>query len=384
MTRADSLLRGAELPQYTTMSPRMDGIVHRRSVYVSSPGMTRTSSCGDMVRHTTAHPATVLLSTTRNGYAAQAMPRCMDGIRVQPVIPCVTPPDDAQSVVERCVDYCTSVLATYRAAVRISLSPQRMYQVSMAGAMIVGMASMSMIYRNLGSNAFADMPDRGITEVATASLDDVPTDAAVVPEETQPVKVIHNRSVPADDAPVAADQSLASHDSVTDTDTERQTNTDTEQKSVDSVKKADTLPDTPFTKEAKKMVKGYPIEQMLPYILEQDPEVAKYLIAIAKQESQWGKRVPKLDGKDCYNYWGYRGQRGRMGTGGHTCFDSPEDAVATVGKRLHTLIYDNNRTTAKKLVVWKCGSTCAGHDDAGVDRWIDVVSAYHGKLSHKS
>jgi hypothetical protein len=129
------------------------------------------------------------------------------------------------------------------------------------------------------------------------------------------------------------------------------------------------------------MVEGYPIEKMLPYILKQDPEVAKYLIAMAKQESQWGKRVPVLNGQDCYNYWGFRSKRKLMGSGGHTCFNSRKDAVETVGRRIHELIYEYDRKTAERLIVWKCGNSCAGHSPEGVSRWIGTVDTYYQRLS---
>lgn len=127
------------------------------------------------------------------------------------------------------------------------------------------------------------------------------------------------------------------------------------------------------------MVKGYPIEQMLPYIFEKDNMTAAFLVSIAKKESNWGKRVPVLDGEDCFNYWGYRGIRDRMGTGGHTCFDSPEDAVDTVGDRIETLIRKYELTTPEDMIIWKCGSSCAGHSDYGVRKWILDVSYYFEK-----
>ncbi|MEI7750308.1 MAG: hypothetical protein WCJ25_04900 [Candidatus Moraniibacteriota bacterium] len=136
-----------------------------------------------------------------------------------------------------------------------------------------------------------------------------------------------------------------------------------------------------FENRIREMVKGYPIEDMVPYIVEQDRTVATYLIAIAKKESGWGVHVPVLDGQDCFNYWGYRGIRLMMGTGGHTCFNSRKDAVETVGKRLHTLIYDNNLSTPEELIVWKCGSTCAGHDPYSVQKWISDVDMYYEKLN---
>jgi hypothetical protein len=130
----------------------------------------------------------------------------------------------------------------------------------------------------------------------------------------------------------------------------------------------------------KEMVAGYPIEQMVPYILEKDNLTAAFLVSIAKKESNWGKRVPVLDGEDCFNYWGYRGIRDRMGTGGHTCFDSPKDAVDTVGKRIETLIRKYDLKTPSDMIIWKCGSSCAGHSDSGVRKWISDVELYFKKI----
>lgn len=138
-----------------------------------------------------------------------------------------------------------------------------------------------------------------------------------------------------------------------------------------------------FEKRAKEIVKGYPIEKMLPYIFKQDLDVAVYLIAISKQESAWGKRKPVLNGKECYNYWGYRGKREKMGSGGHTCFNSRKDAVETVGKRIHDLVYKYDRKTPDKMIVWKCGSSCEGHSSEGVDRWIKTIKTYRDDLLGK-
>ncbi|TSC93676.1 MAG: Uncharacterized protein Athens071425_153 [Parcubacteria group bacterium Athens0714_25] len=128
------------------------------------------------------------------------------------------------------------------------------------------------------------------------------------------------------------------------------------------------------------MTNGYPIENMIPLISRQDEEVAAFLISIAKKESNWGKRSPKLNGKDCYNYWGYRGIRDKMGTGGHTCFDNPRDAVQTVSKRIKKLI-NQDINTPSKMIVWKCGYSCAAHSDYSVNKWISDVDYYFGKIN---
>ncbi len=136
-----------------------------------------------------------------------------------------------------------------------------------------------------------------------------------------------------------------------------------------------------FDERVRAMVKGYPIEAMVPYILKQDRMVAAFLVSIAKKESAWGKRVPVLDGQDCFNYWGYRGIRPLMGTGGHTCFNGRQDAVTTVAKRLKTLIEQNRLNTPEKMIIWKCGSSCSGHSTESVRKWISDVDMYFSALN---
>ncbi len=131
--------------------------------------------------------------------------------------------------------------------------------------------------------------------------------------------------------------------------------------------------------QTTKMLQGYPMEAMAPYIAQQDPQVAAFLVAIAKKESAWGKRAPKLNGEDCFNYWGFRQKRERMGSGGHTCFDSPREAVAVVSDRIEDLIkkkYD----TPQEMVVWKCGYTCQGHSNTSVAKWIQDVDYYYNMM----
>lgn len=129
------------------------------------------------------------------------------------------------------------------------------------------------------------------------------------------------------------------------------------------------------------MVVGHPIEAMIPYIANEDPETAKFLVSIAKKESNWGKYAPKNElGESCYNYWGYRGQTESVTRSGYSCFKSPKEAVAVVGRRLNYLIWDLRLDTPEELIVWKCGFSCAGHSSYGVNKWIQDVDYYAQKI----
>lgn len=133
-------------------------------------------------------------------------------------------------------------------------------------------------------------------------------------------------------------------------------------------------------KEIGKMVTGYPIEKMIPFIAKQDEKVAAFMVAIAKKESAWGERVPVLNGEDCFNYWGFRLKSDRMGSGGHTCFDSPEEAVEIVGTRLSHLVNEEKIDTPKEMVIWKCGYGCDGPAAEGSQKWIKDVDYYYKQM----
>lgn len=142
----------------------------------------------------------------------------------------------------------------------------------------------------------------------------------------------------------------------------------------------DRTPDPALVARANEMLEGTPMKAMVPSIVRQEPEIAALLVAIGKKESQWGERVPVLDGRDCYNYWGYRGKAEEMGTGGHTCFRSPEHAVRVVSKRLRKLVYVEKLDTPEKLIVWKCGYSCADHDPTSVEKWKSDVRHYYDQF----
>jgi hypothetical protein len=215
------------------------------------------------------------------------------------------------------------------------LSMVKMWNVSIVGALIFGMFIMTFIYRYLGQNVVAV---EGLSSLAkTAEMMEMEK-GMVLGSESEREKA-------------EADHVLKIENEYED-----------EKKIQENI---------------EKMVEGYPIEKMIPQIVKQDATVAAFLVSIAKKESNWGKRVPTLDGQDCYNYWGYRGIRPRMGTGGHTCFDSREDAVKTVGKRLQNIIEKENIKTPEEMVrVWKCGYDCSWDNPSAVRKWVSDVKGY--------
>lgn len=127
------------------------------------------------------------------------------------------------------------------------------------------------------------------------------------------------------------------------------------------------------------MVGEAPIKEMVPYIAQHEQTVAALIVGIAKKESSWGEHAPTLDGKDCFNYWGYKGAGSRGTAMGYGCFASPEEGVNVIGSRIGELV-GKNLTTPSKMVVWKCGSSCAGHDPVAVKKWITDVDAYFSKI----
>ncbi len=151
---------------------------------------------------------------------------------------------------------------------------------------------------------------------------------------------------------------------------------------VPTIQKVSPKKSTVLEKEIKEMVKGYPIEEMTPYIASYDREVAAFLVGIAKKESNWGKRKPVLAGEDCYNYWGFRMKSERMGSGGHTCFDNPKEAVDAVASRIDQMVKEENLDTPKKMAVWKCGYNCT-HPTASVKKWEQDVEYYYDQLADK-
>jgi hypothetical protein len=224
----------------------------------------------------------------------------------------------------------------------------RLWNFSMVGAVVLGMVTMTFIYQYLGPGALADSQSKDPLSI-TGVQDNEATQkiAGILEEKTQ-----KNEK---DDSYAYFEKTI---------------------QNLRNAKKED------FERKIEEMVEGYPIEEMVPYIAKKDPVVAAFLVSIARKESGWGVHVPVLNGQDCYNYWGYRGQRKLMGTGGHTCFNSREDAVDTVAKRIDFLVNNKKLNTPEKMVIWKCGSDCeATGGQAAARKWISDVNLYFEKLN---
>ncbi|OGI25143.1 MAG: hypothetical protein A3J76_02965 [Candidatus Moranbacteria bacterium RBG_13_45_13] len=131
-------------------------------------------------------------------------------------------------------------------------------------------------------------------------------------------------------------------------------------------------------KQIRKLIKGYPIEKMTPYISKKDEKVAAFLVAIAKKESNWGVYSPKKNGRECYNYWGYRGQENPTPSG-YSCFSSPQQAVNIVGKRINNLVAQKV-DTPREMVLWKCGDGCTRSGARGEAKWVRDVEFFYKKI----
>ena len=152
---------------------------------------------------------------------------------------------------------------------------------------------------------------------------------------------------------------------------------------VDKNKKEKEVSSVDFSSDLEskidRIVSGYPIEEMVPYISKEDRTTASFLVAIAKKESNWGKFSPQKNGKNCYNYWGYRGTYNRTDSG-YSCFDTPEQAVNVVGERIGEFIADKIDNPKKMVVAWKCGFDCGSHSFWSVKKWEWDVGYYFKKI----
>ena len=235
-----------------------------------------------------------------------------------------------------------------------NMSTVKLWNVSIVGSLVVGMFLMTFIYRYLGQGAAA---------VSIRSNEAVSAQEVLGGQRGQVLG--------AD----AENDSFGKQDSSQVENYVSQIMQDYQDKSNNNKQ---------LESEMAAMVKGYPIEKMVPYIAQQDRMVAAFMIGIAKQESDWGVHVPVgPNGEECYNDWGYRGKNA-VGTGGHSCFSSPKDAVDTVAKRLQFLVSNEKMTTPDKMVVvWKCGYDCSWDKPAAVNRWVEAVNYYFKQFNEK-
>ncbi len=133
-----------------------------------------------------------------------------------------------------------------------------------------------------------------------------------------------------------------------------------------------------FAQKIYEIVGETPIKEMVPFISLRDEKVAAFLVGIAKKESSFGLASPSKDGKDCYNYWGYKGEGGR-GTGmGYACFTNAEEAIKIVGDRIEVLVNKQRNTPERMVDTWKCGKSCQG--DPGASGWVKTVALYFEKI----
>jgi hypothetical protein len=134
-------------------------------------------------------------------------------------------------------------------------------------------------------------------------------------------------------------------------------------------------------KKISSIIKNAPMKKMTAEIAKRERTVAALLVGIAMKESKFGTYSPKKDGVDCYNYWGYRGKENPTASG-YSCFNSAKEAVKIVGDRIETLVKRGAKKPAD-MIVWKCGSTCAGHSQESVRKWISDVAINYYQINPK-
>jgi len=222
------------------------------------------------------------------------------------------------------------------------LSFARMYNASVVAAVIFGMILMTMVYRYLGQGVSAKIQEVQVAQTQASGQ------VLGAEKEADPAYEIDEETIT---------KLFRDYESADDQEFQKKK----------------------FEEEIHAMVKGYPIEEMIPEIAKHERIVAAFLVAIAKKESGWGVHVPVYKGQDCYNYWGWRGKN-PVGSGGHTCFDSPKDAVDTVAKRIAFLVSNKKLDTPKKMIIWKCGD-CGWDTPAAMQSWINDVDHYFRKLN---
>jgi hypothetical protein len=222
------------------------------------------------------------------------------------------------------------------------VSMTRAWNLSLVGSLIFGMFLMTMIYRYLGPGARADVEE-----------------ARVQAEIVQLIEKQEAEKVLGDSIAKAEAEKKAEAEAV-------------KKKAADAI----LAKQKEFEMKILDLVGDHPIKQMAPCIAKEDPLVAAMFIAIAKKESSWGDHVPVNNGKDCYNYVGFRLKTAKMGSGEHSCFATPQEGFERTAKRIKDLIYDEKMTTAKKMVSpWKCGYRPDLDDPKAVQKWVSDVDS---------
>lgn len=135
-----------------------------------------------------------------------------------------------------------------------------------------------------------------------------------------------------------------------------------------------------FEKEILTYIKGTPMEDMAPYIAKEPRTVAAFIVGIAMKESKFGYYAPHdSSGRDCRNYWGYRGPENTTASG-YSCFDTPAQSIDVVGNRIANLV-NQGASNPAEMVVWKCGATCSWDDPENVRKWISDVGINFYKIN---
>jgi hypothetical protein len=148
------------------------------------------------------------------------------------------------------------------------------------------------------------------------------------------------------------------------------------QKKLKNIEKSS---DQGLKEDVTAIVKNTPMSAMVEAISQKSRPVAAFIVGIAMKESKFGVYSPKLAGRDCYNYWGFKGG-GKTTSGGYSCFGSPEQAVDAVGGKIEKMVAKGVRTPAQ-AISWKCGSSCAGHGAENVRKWISDVAINFNKIN---
>jgi len=137
-------------------------------------------------------------------------------------------------------------------------------------------------------------------------------------------------------------------------------------------------PNQKLKETLEEILKNTPMEQMVELIAKQDRIVAAFIVGIAMKESKFGVYSPKKNGRDCYNYWGYKGKENPV-RGGYSCFSSPQEAIEKVSIRIKRFT-DKGVSSPSQMLAWKCGSSCKNHDSKGITKWIADVSIHFNKV----